>query len=65
MSFVNQLCTVSIPNNVQEALTNPRWKAAMNEEIESLLKNKTWELVECPPGKRLVNWVSVDLYYKV
>jgi hypothetical protein len=50
---------------MQEALTNPRWKAAMNEEIESLLKNKTWELVECPPGKRLVNWVSVDLYYKV
>ena len=29
-SFVNQLSTVSIPNSVQEALANPRWKAAMN-----------------------------------
>ncbi|RVW82800.1 Retrovirus-related Pol polyprotein from transposon TNT 1-94 [Vitis vinifera] len=33
-SFVNQLSTVSIPNSVQEALADPRWKAAMNEEIE-------------------------------
>lgn len=36
MSFVNQLSTVSIPNSVQEALSDPRWKAAMNEEMKSL-----------------------------
>ena len=34
--FVNQLSTVAIPNSVQEALTNPRWKADMNEEMKSL-----------------------------
>ena len=34
-SFVNQLCTVSIPNSVPEALADPRWKAAMNEEMKS------------------------------
>jgi hypothetical protein len=64
MSFVNQLSTVSIPNSVQEALTDPRWKAATNEEIESLLKNKTWELVECPPGKRPVGcrWIFTLKY---
>jgi hypothetical protein len=64
MSFVNKLSTVSIPNSVQEALTDPRWKAAMNEEIESLLKNKTWELVECPPGKRPVGcrWIFTLKY---
>ena len=38
-SFVNLLSTVSIPNSVQEALANPRWKAAMNEEMKSLQKN--------------------------
>ena len=27
-SFVNQLSTVAIPNSVQEALADPRWKAA-------------------------------------
>lgn len=53
-SFVNQLSIVSIPNNVQEALADPRWKAAMNEEMKSLLKNETWELVDRPPGKKPV-----------
>ncbi|RVW92416.1 Retrovirus-related Pol polyprotein from transposon RE1 [Vitis vinifera] len=36
----------AIPNSVQEALADPRWKAAMNEEMKSLQKNETWELVE-------------------
>ena len=44
-SFVNQLSIVAIPNSVQEALADPRWKAAMNEEMKSLQKNETWELV--------------------
>ena len=35
-SFVNQLSIVSIPNSVQEALADLRWKAAMNEEMKSL-----------------------------
>ena len=58
-SFVNQLSTVSIPNTVQEALADPRWKAAMNEEMKSLQKNETWELVDRPPRKKPVGcrWV--------
>ena len=40
-SFLNQLSTVSIPNSVQEALADPRWKVAMNEEMKSLPKNET------------------------
>ncbi|RVW24720.1 hypothetical protein CK203_082243 [Vitis vinifera] len=47
-SFVNQSSTIAIPNGVQEALVDPRWKAAMNVEMKSLQKNETWELVECP-----------------
>ena len=35
-SFVNQLSTVAIPNSVQEALVDPRWKASMNEKMKSL-----------------------------
>ena len=58
-SFVNQLSTVSIPNSVQEALADPRWKATMNEEIKFLQKNETWELVDRPLGKKPVGcrWV--------
>ncbi|RVX09224.1 Retrovirus-related Pol polyprotein from transposon RE1 [Vitis vinifera] len=36
----------------REALADPRWKATMNEKMKSLQKNETWELVECPPGKK-------------
>ena len=35
-SFVNQLSTMAIPNSVQEALVDPRWKASMNEKMKSL-----------------------------
>ncbi|RVW88668.1 Retrovirus-related Pol polyprotein from transposon TNT 1-94 [Vitis vinifera] len=63
-SFVNQLSTVAIPNSMQEALVDPRWKAAMNEEMKSLQKNETWELVECPPGKKPVGccWINTVKY---
>ena len=58
-SFVNKLSTVSIPNSVQEALADLRWKTAMNEEMKSLQKNETWELVDRLPGKKPVGcrWV--------
>ena len=36
----------------------------MNEEMKSLQKNKTWELVECPLGKKLVgcHWIYTVKY---
>uniref|UniRef100_A0A2N9G528 F-box domain-containing protein n=1 Tax=Fagus sylvatica TaxID=28930 RepID=A0A2N9G528_FAGSY len=58
-AFANQLSSVSIPKNLQEALNNPRWKAAMVEEMEALQKNSTWKLVELPKDKKTVGckWV--------
>ncbi|GKB87902.1 retrotransposon protein, putative, ty1-copia subclass, partial [Tanacetum coccineum] len=32
---------------------NSKWKAAMEEEMDSLRKNKTWELVDYPAGQKL------------
>ncbi|WJZ90854.1 hypothetical protein VitviT2T_009971 [Vitis vinifera] len=60
--LVNQ--EAAIPNSVQEALVDPRWKAVMNEEMKSLQKNETWELVECPPGKKPVGcrWIYTVKY---
>ncbi|RDX96892.1 putative mitochondrial protein, partial [Mucuna pruriens] len=45
--------------HTREALANPRWKVAMNEEMKSLLTNKTLELVDCPLRKKPVGcrWV--------
>ena len=28
----------------------PLWKEAINSEIDSILQNHTWELVDLPPG---------------
>jgi len=49
---------------VHEALTDPRWKTAMNEEMKSLQKNKTWELVDLPSGKKPVGcqWIYTVKY---
>lgn len=40
-------------------LTDPKWKKAVNEEMEALQKNATWELVPLPKGKKIVGckWV--------
>ncbi|KAH9735112.1 hypothetical protein KPL71_017633 [Citrus sinensis] len=63
-SFVNQLSVVFIPNSVQEALKDPKWKEAMNEEMNSLQKNSTWEVVDLPEGKTPVGcrWVFTIKY---
>lgn len=50
------------PSNIHEASNSPdasMWKTAMQEEIEALHKNKTWELVPLPPGRKAIGnkWV--------
>jgi hypothetical protein len=58
-SFVNQISVVSVPNKVQDALCDPKWSKAMEEEMEALQKNDTWELVPPPYGKKTVGcrWI--------
>ena len=38
---------------------DPRWKTTMEEEFSLLQKNNTWELVDLPPRRKLVQckWV--------
>ena len=47
------------PNSYYHAQKDPRWQAAMDEEMISLQKNTTWELVSLPLGRKLVQckWV--------
>ena len=47
------------PQTFKEAFHDPRWKATMDEEFDSLQDTKTWELVSLPPGWELVQckWV--------
>lgn len=50
------------PSTYSEAIScddSTRWLVAMQEEIESLYKNNTWELVKLPQNKKIVGckWV--------
>ncbi|KAK3004985.1 hypothetical protein RJ639_017903 [Escallonia herrerae] len=58
-SILAHLNTVAIPQTLSETLGKEEWKHAMRIEMEALEKNKTWELVELPTGKRPVGckWV--------
>lgn len=39
------------PSNYEEASKSDEWTAAMHEEMESIYRNHTWDLVELPEGK--------------
>ncbi|CAI7853751.1 unnamed protein product [Closterium sp. NIES-54] len=46
------------PKTLAEALSGPdaeNWKQSVKEEYDSLLENKTWELCELPPGKKVIS----------
>lgn len=45
-AFLVNLNTISIPTTLSKALSNEKWKQAMNEKTEALEKNKTWALVK-------------------
>ncbi|RVX08107.1 Retrovirus-related Pol polyprotein from transposon RE1 [Vitis vinifera] len=52
------------PNTVSEALTKREWKDAIREEMSALEKNKTWEIVERPKGKNIVDCNCKNEYCK-
>ena len=64
-NFIVSLNNTIIPNTVSEALTKREWKDAMREERSALENNKTWEIVERPKGKNIVDCKGIfTLKYK-
>ena len=58
-SFLFKTCylmIISDPNSYYHARKYLRWQDAMDEEMNSLQKNATWELVSLPPGRKLVQY---------
>ncbi|KAL9273154.1 Retrovirus-related Pol polyprotein from transposon TNT 1-94-like protein [Drosera capensis] len=47
---------------MREALAQPRWKAAMDEEISTLWENGTWDVVPTPPSQSCLNIKIVFLH---
>lgn len=52
-------CSTREPKILHEALDDPRWKKAMQQEYNALIKNKTWHLVKESRGKNIIDckWV--------
>ena len=42
------------PRNVKDSLDNESWIKAMNEEIEQIEKNNTWNLIPRPKDKNII-----------
>ena len=60
--YVVEKCYLMVeidPRTYENASNDPICQIAMKEEFSSLQKNNTWELVDLPPGRKLVqcNWV--------
>ncbi|WVZ92208.1 hypothetical protein U9M48_038291 [Paspalum notatum var. saurae] len=58
-AFIASLQCVQIPRDWNEARHDPKWCEAMLEELRALEKNKTWDIVKLPMGKKVVSckWV--------
>ena len=53
-AFIARLDSAEISKNIQGAMGDPKWKAAMMEEMKALVGNNTWDIIELPLDKRTV-----------
>lgn len=53
------LMVTSDPINFEEAVQESKWRVAMNEEMHSIERNQTWDLVDLPAGAKKigVKWI--------
>ncbi|GKA20529.1 putative RNA-directed DNA polymerase [Tanacetum coccineum] len=58
-SFTTNLNKTYEPKSYKEAVLDSKWVEAMNNEIETLNRNKTWTIVELPKGRKPIGckWV--------
>ena len=47
-SLLASLSTIIIPNTYSQVVKHDFWQQAMNEELNPLQQNKTWDIVQCP-----------------
>ena len=63
--FLSRIESDPIPRRITDAIASPHWKAAIDEEMQFLLKNHTWDVVPLPPGKKAVGckWVHAKKHH--
>ncbi|KAL2249991.1 UNVERIFIED_CONTAM: Retrovirus-related Pol polyprotein from transposon RE1 [Sesamum indicum] len=57
--LVENLCSMQEPRDYKEAQGKPEWEEVMQQEIDALERNNTWEVSTLPPGKNCVGckWI--------
>lgn len=52
-------CFIIEPKSYHESPLDPNWVKAMNEKMEALYQNQTWEIVNLPPNRKPIEckWV--------
>jgi hypothetical protein len=55
-------CATGEPESLSEAMHDPNWKQAMEEEFSALMKNGTWHLI---PASQASNIIDCKWVYKV
>lgn len=63
-ALVTNLSDETIPGTIQEAWESPKWRRAIMEEMQALLKNRY--LGDCSETKRQdAPWLQVGVYSQV
>ncbi|MCO5591563.1 hypothetical protein L7F22_045550 [Adiantum nelumboides] len=59
LACFSTLCDADEPDSFEQALECVQWKDAMQQEIDSIHKNHTWDLMDLPTGKKPIGtkWV--------
>lgn len=58
-AFLTVLSSSQEPKTFKKASSNLTWKKAIQEELQALDDNNTWDIVQLPPGKKIVGcrWI--------
>lgn len=58
-AFTSNISHLFIPRTIHEALGHSEWRSALQEEMNALQKNRTWEIVDLPKEKKKVGckWI--------
>ena len=53
------MAPVRVPLTAHAALRDPNWLAMMQEEFDAQQRNRTWQLIPCPPHANIISgkWV--------
>lgn len=60
-AFVSALTSLFVPQGLQEPLERPKWKETIVEEMGTLSKNDTWQLVSLPTGVIVIQGIQLIL----